>query len=72
MKELNKQVMDMLDLRQSWRQIWGPHFEMVLHTPSGGILAGLVQCVTLGHENIRFLVSVDDLFLMFEYCNNMV
>ena len=37
-----------------------------------GILAGLVQCVTPGHENIRFVVSVDDLFLMFDYCNNMV
>ena len=37
-----------------------------------GILAGFMQCVTPGHTNIRFVVSVDDLFFMFEYCNNMV
>jgi hypothetical protein len=40
------------------------------HTYSS--MAGLVQCVTPGHENIRSVVSVDDLFLMIEYCNNMV
>jgi hypothetical protein len=33
-----------------------------LHDDFRGILAGLVQCVSPGHENIRFIVSIVDLF----------